>query len=563
MKKEEGFLLLVSAAFLIFFIGTVNSGPITGQTVTGSIITGNATSATASLSIIVTGPPTLLLTYPENSTYFAGNDLPLNFTALSADYVLYRIDNGTNTTINSNTTFNVTQGIHTLYLYANNTNGNSIVSVTFTVNSSKFIVYYSNYSGSERGSSTNFNKLSYKDLQNLSNVVLENTNYGKIAFNQTINITRGINLSDNAVSLDNYTSISSDSISVNSTALPNFNTSATLYLYNLTFSNPVILRDGSICPATICTKQSYLDGTLIFNVTGFSTYSAEETPSGGTPTITSSGGGGGGGYAPLSFTLSSDHLSIKLNQGEIKEASLVIKNTGTSPLTINLGQDKLVDFIKIDNSSFSLNPGESKNISFDFLATESTVPNIYLGNIIITAGVISKEVIVAVDIESKQSLFDVQATIPNGYKTISPGNDIIADIALYNLGETGRIDANMNCIIEDSNGKVITNSSSTVAVETQASFTQVIKIPRGTPDGQYVLYVRVSYSGKIASSSVLFNVAASAVSQQEKIYIIVIIILSIALSAAIYYAITRRERHKKKTGKKIEEKVDLKDLLKK
>ena len=46
-----------------------------------------------------------------------------------------------------------------------------------------------------------------------------------------------------AVYLDDalYTNISSNRIEVNTTALPNFNKSAVIYLYNLSFSDPRIL----------------------------------------------------------------------------------------------------------------------------------------------------------------------------------------------------------------------------------------------------------------------------------------------------------------------------------
>jgi hypothetical protein len=133
--------------------------------------------------------PTLSLTRPENETYITALNLPLNFTSLNALYKWYDPGNGTNLTITGNTTFNTTDGLYTLYLFANNTYGNSSTNVTFTVDASKFMVYYSDYAGSSRGSSTNFNQSTYEDLQNLSGIVLENINFGKIMFNAAINTT--------------------------------------------------------------------------------------------------------------------------------------------------------------------------------------------------------------------------------------------------------------------------------------------------------------------------------------------------------------------------------------
>jgi len=236
----------------------------------------NISTETRNISLVL---PELTIIKPENETYIHTNNLLLNYTADYEDYVWYNINlTGDNETITGNTTFDVSsQGSHTLYLYANNSNGETAKNVTFSVDINKFAVIYDEFK--DEGESTDFNQSSYEDLQNLSNVVLENTDYGKIQFNEAINVTNDANVSDNEIDLDTHTNISDNRIEINSTALPNFNTSATLYLYNLTLSSPVrILRDGSVCSSAICTQQSYTGGTLIFNVTQFTVYSAEETP---------------------------------------------------------------------------------------------------------------------------------------------------------------------------------------------------------------------------------------------------------------------------------------------
>ena len=125
-------------------------------------------------------------------TYISELNFPINYTVYDADFVWYNLDEGTNKTLlyySSTNYFNTTNGLHTLYLYANNSNGLTSKNVTFFVNSSKFIVIYNNFFGSSKGSSTDFNKTSYEELQNLSDLTFENTNYGKITFFNSINIT--------------------------------------------------------------------------------------------------------------------------------------------------------------------------------------------------------------------------------------------------------------------------------------------------------------------------------------------------------------------------------------
>jgi hypothetical protein len=123
---------------------------------------------------------------------------------------------------------------------------------------------------------TIFNGTDFSSISNYSsipNVTLEIASKGKIAFNTAIVINRSIDVDANV-------NISSNYIFVNSTALPELNISANLYLYNLAFTNPKIMRDGVECPSSICTKLSYATGTLAFNVTGFSAYWAEEGSAG-------------------------------------------------------------------------------------------------------------------------------------------------------------------------------------------------------------------------------------------------------------------------------------------
>ncbi|MBU0980547.1 MAG: hypothetical protein KJ709_07090 [Nanoarchaeota archaeon] len=134
-------------------------------------------------------------------------------------------------------------------------------------------------------------------------------NVGKVDFNRTISINESVNIDYNIRFTNN-------SVFVDSIAVPELNTSATLTLFNQTVTNPTIMRDGETCPGDICQIISYINGTVIFNVTHFTTYSVEEGPycgdsscddgescstcpvdCGACPTSggSSSGGGGGGG----------------------------------------------------------------------------------------------------------------------------------------------------------------------------------------------------------------------------------------------------------------------------
>jgi len=84
---------------------------------------------------------------------------------------------------------------------------------------------------------------------------------------------------------------------------------------------------------------------LVFNVTSFSTYSAEETPA------SPGGEGGGGGTGAVvkekvsAFTVDKDLIKVVLKQGETKKEFLEIENTGETALDITVDLRNLKEFI--------------------------------------------------------------------------------------------------------------------------------------------------------------------------------------------------------------------------
>ena len=135
------------------------------------------------------------------------------------------------------------------------------------------------------GDTTNLTEI---DVSNITNLILDSPSYGKVNFSEVIDLDSGADINE-------YVNISFNRIEINSTALPALNKSARLRLYNLTFSDPRVLKDDIIC--TDCSEVSYSGGTFVFDVNAFSIYSAEESPVDDaveTPAATTGGGGGGG-----------------------------------------------------------------------------------------------------------------------------------------------------------------------------------------------------------------------------------------------------------------------------
>ena len=129
------------------------------------------------------------------------------------------------------------------------------------------------------------------DLSQTTHEQLEfgRTSFGKVGyFNKAIRL---LNPDGTPLEFGTHLTFSQYLISVDTTALPDFNQPAILTFYNITVENPVIRRDGVEC--TTCTIVSYENGTLVVSVPGFSTYEVVEGEGGENTTPAPSGGGGG------------------------------------------------------------------------------------------------------------------------------------------------------------------------------------------------------------------------------------------------------------------------------
>lgn len=574
MKKENKILIItffiLISLFLISSPGFLN---ITGK----FLVSSKAVYEKASVSILVVDniPPDIIIYYPLNDTYNYKENIYLYYSASDPgsgiDKVWYNLDNGNNISLTGNTSFNVIdEGSHTLYIFANDSSGalNNTESITFFINTSLGYIIISDYNGT----TTDFDSLNKTEQENISNMILEHSSYGKILFSETVNISDDAESAESkprkTINLSAYINISFDHIFINATALPQLNKSATLSLYNLSFTNPRILRDGLICPSTICTKISYTLGTLIFNVTSFSTYSAEESPA-----APAAGGGGGGGAGAVvkekvsSFRVDKDLIKIVLKQGETKKEFLEIENTGEKTLDITIDLRNLKDFIfflgGVSEYSFKLKAGEKQTVQLIFNIAEDQKPDVYPGKIVIKGDGLQTVVTTIIEVESEKPIFDIEVEILEEFKEIVAGEKIFAEIMLYNPKGTGLMDVEVDYIIMGIDGKVIVKEHETVAVETRTSFVKDFTIPSFVKTGSYILYAKVTYNGLVASSSSLFNVVEKPYVEMpiqiEKYFYILYLVIAIIV---IFVILMFYQYMELKKVTKLVKKVTVEDLVK-
>lgn len=105
--------------------------------------------------------------------------------------------------------------------------------------------------------------------------------------------------------------------------------------------------------------------------------------------------------------------------------------------------------------------------------------------------------------------FNLDIDLPNTYHNANPGEDIWFTIKLLSLANTDRIDVTLNYALVDANGNVLVTQSKTVAVETQASFVEDIRVPDTAKAGKYNIGVTLNSTIGDATSKTSINVVSS------------------------------------------------------
>jgi len=94
-----------------------------------------------------------------------------------------------------------------------------------------------------------------------------------------------------------------------------------------------------------------------------------------------------------------------------KKETFIIENIGNNKLNISLQQIGLKEFLNINKVSFELNTRESKTITLNFFAKEDAIINSYTGKLILKTGGIEKEILISLEVKSKES-FPSEKEIP-------------------------------------------------------------------------------------------------------------------------------------------------------
>ncbi len=328
---------------------------------------------------------------------------------------------------------------------------------------------------------------------------------------------------------------------------------STSYINRLGFFHTWLLANGQSC-----TANNQCEGGYCCSNTCQSTAcpSPGEERAGGGGGAAAGGGGGGGGRVPLplepkeekvkEFSVSPSSIKEQVVLGAAKVKTIVIRNTGDDELNFDLEVLTISDFVFLSDSGFSLQPGEEKIVELNIIGKKL---GSYPGELIVSAEGIEKSVILIIEVETEQVLFDAKMDVPLPYKQVKAGDDLKIQITLLSVGPPRKVDVTATYLIKDKRGNVVYESSETFAVEKQTSYVKSFKVPEYLEPGDYLAIVEVRYENSFAVSSEIFRVISKKSALQEiakSNALSIILIISIGFVFLFVYLIAPRSKIFKK-----------------
>lgn len=200
-------------------------------------------------------------------------------------------------------------------------------------------------------------------------------------------------------------------------------------------------------------------------------------------------------------------LKLSLHQGEVVDKIVSVSSRVGGMFSLEFGG---MTGVSVDQSSFLLEAGESRDIAVHFDA-RNIQPGIRIGVMNVRSENEAIVIPIIFEVESQDTLFDVNLDIPPQYKEINTEERLIAQVKLFDLTSGGtsaglgptRVD--IDYYIYDSGGKIVSSQSENAVVDRQSQITKTFSFPQDLAPGEYVLGVSVRYRTSLGIATSAFT----------------------------------------------------------
>lgn len=247
-----------------------------------------------------------------------------------------------------------------------------------------------------------------------------------------------------------------------------------------------------------------------------------------------------------SFQVDSIFLKTAIKTNGSFDSKIRVMNLEKTKQEFEIKISDLEGLIFLSSRSFALQADETKEINVVFSNSQGKPEGIYVGNFEVANS--KKKIIIPVilEIESDEILFDSNlALFPSG--DIKPGEQISAEIKIFDLGKIGSTGVEINYFIKSFEGETIVSESENLAVKDQVLITKYFTLPENIKEGDYVFGLAINHKNSIGTSSRFFRVAESkfefSLLNSTFVYAIVILLGFVFLILVlVFYSFYSRDR---------------------
>ena len=205
--------------------------------------------------------------------------------------------------------------------------------------------------------------------------------------------------------------------------------------------------------------------------------------------------------------------------------------------------NNLENIISLSDNNFSLNVGESKEIT-SYLKSNS-LPGIYVGSLKIKSDRGEKIIPAVIEIQSVDPYFAINFDVNPKYKDIQKNGEITSNINFYNLKDSGKHNVEIDYQIISQDGKRVLSEKENLSLDSRYTLTKKINMPEKITAGSYVLGVTLNFDGSISTSTFLFDVSNQKISLDflnlDLVQISIFVLLFLIIIIIVYILVERNE----------------------
>ena len=193
---------------------------------------------------------------------------------------------------------------------------------------------------------------------------------------------------------------------------------------------------------------------------------------------------------------------LDLHFGEKKTETLEVTNILDISLDLEFSSN-LEEYILINPKTMHIEPDESKEISITFIGDK---PGVVSGYINARGKTVKSYLLVILDISSAGLPGQVEINLPEQFKEVSPGENILVSVHLSGFAGD---DVELSYILKNVENHEVFKVSQAITVKDMLNFDKTLMIPEDVPYGLYVIALELRHGGQTLVDSEIITISRS------------------------------------------------------